>query len=152
MDAIHDTFALLWARMLQAVCIVAQQMLVDAGRTADGSKRYKRLVGMKHRGNIHQMIIKLVISINEPLRNIITIFQHSVNVETKGLWNLTKEFIIGLGCQNNCTRNVLTKRSTEILVAPCNIHSYLFHFFKIIMFVCRKAGAVISTLSVSKCC
>ena len=87
-DALNDALTLTLTRLLEPVCIVRQQMLVDAGGTADGSQRKVRTVRTQQRSSVYTVILKFIIAIDKPLGDIITISQHPINVELERLLGL----------------------------------------------------------------
>ena len=73
------------------------------------------------------MIFEFIVAFAQPLRNIITIGNHALNVKVKCFTNLVYQFVIRLCCNNYCTRNILTQRSAKVFIAPRYIYYYFFH-------------------------
>ena len=81
MYAVDDSLALRRAGRFDAICIVAQLALVDACGPTDCRKG--EIVGksMQKSSSIEIVILKFVVTIDEPLRNIIPVFNHSFYME-----------------------------------------------------------------------
>lgn len=83
MKPLNNTSALLGTRLLQAIGIVAELMLIDARHSADSSNRYIRCTHLQQSSGI-KMILKFVIAVTQPLRYVIAIAYHTLNMEIKG--------------------------------------------------------------------
>ncbi len=73
------------------------------------------------------MIFEFIVTIAQPLWNIIIIGNHAFNMKLKRYTNLINKFVIRLCCNDYCTRNIITQRSTKVFIAPRYIYYYFFH-------------------------
>ncbi len=140
MDTIHDTLTLLRTRIFDAIGIVRQLVLVDAGGTAESSNGYQRLTDANQRSHVNIMIFKLIVTVNKPLRYLVTVFEHTLYVEFQSFLRLLIKFIRSIGSKDHCSWHVISELSGEILVAPCNIYPNLFHIAIILGYIIFKAG------------
>ena len=83
MYAIYNALTLLWAWLFKSVSIVGELVLVDARSAADGSQCKVRTVSMQQGNSAQAVKLKLIITINEPLWNVIAVSQHPLYVEIK---------------------------------------------------------------------
>lgn len=127
-NPLYNALALTLTRLLEAVCVVRQQMLVDTRGATDGCQRKIRFIRMQQRSSVDAIIFKLIISIDKPLGNFITISQHSFYMEIKGLLGFLLKFTKSVGSKHYRTWNILTERCRKILLAPGYIYSNLLHF------------------------
>ena len=109
MNTLNNTLALLWTGILQSICIVRKLVLVDACRPTDGCNRRKWLTTSDKSCRIDEVIVKLIISINNPLRNFIAIFQHAFYMKYQRLFCFLFQFFESFSRKNYGSGNILTK-------------------------------------------
>ena len=142
-NTLNNTLALLWTGILQSICIVRKLVLIDASSPTDGCNRRKWLTTSDKSCRIDEVIVKLIISINNPLRNFIAIFQHAFYMKHQRLFRFLFSSLKVLAVKTTAP-GTFSPSAAEKFFSHHATSTLIFSIF--LFFV-----VVISILLVSKC-